>query len=184
MYYNSYLEHHGIKGQKWGIRRFQNSDGTLTSAGRKRKGFKERARGVGKKIKNAPIGVKAGAAGGLLAAKSISDSLKNAKAAEELMGVALAKNQIITKTLLHAGKLGVTAALAVVGGYMIHDYVKSNPDKIKKAKDWLGKSRLERAADAAQKDADDLRKHGYMEEADAVQKVADKNRKKAKARKV
>lgn len=30
------LYHHGIKGQKWGIRRFQNSDGSLTSAGKKR----------------------------------------------------------------------------------------------------------------------------------------------------
>lgn len=30
------LYHHGIKGQKWGIRRFQNSDGTLTAAGRER----------------------------------------------------------------------------------------------------------------------------------------------------
>lgn len=31
-----YLEHHGIKGQKWGVRRFQNADGTLTEAGKKR----------------------------------------------------------------------------------------------------------------------------------------------------
>lgn len=28
--------HYGIKGQKWGIRRFQDEDGTLTSAGKKR----------------------------------------------------------------------------------------------------------------------------------------------------
>lgn len=33
----NYLEHHGIRGQKWGIRRFQNKDGTLTAAGKKRK---------------------------------------------------------------------------------------------------------------------------------------------------
>ena len=29
------LSHHGIKGQKWGIRRFQNKDGTLTNLGKK-----------------------------------------------------------------------------------------------------------------------------------------------------
>jgi hypothetical protein len=32
------LYHHGIKGQKWGIRRFQNKDGSLTPAGKKRYG--------------------------------------------------------------------------------------------------------------------------------------------------
>ena len=30
------LEHHGILGMHWGIRRFQNEDGTLTEAGKKR----------------------------------------------------------------------------------------------------------------------------------------------------
>ena len=33
-----YLVHHGIKGQKWGVRRYQNSDGTLTAAGKVRYG--------------------------------------------------------------------------------------------------------------------------------------------------
>lgn len=32
----SQLYHYGIKGQKWGIRRFQNADGTLTIQGRER----------------------------------------------------------------------------------------------------------------------------------------------------
>lgn len=34
--WNDELCHHGIKGQKWGIRRYQNPDGTLTAEGKLR----------------------------------------------------------------------------------------------------------------------------------------------------
>lgn len=33
--YNDYLMHHGIKGMKWGVRRFQNYDGSYTKTGMK-----------------------------------------------------------------------------------------------------------------------------------------------------
>lgn len=41
-----FLQHHGILGQKWGIRRYQNKDGTLTEAGKNKLNKQE------KKIKN------------------------------------------------------------------------------------------------------------------------------------
>ena len=33
---SSSLSHHGILGQKWGVRRYQNDDGSLTEAGKRR----------------------------------------------------------------------------------------------------------------------------------------------------
>lgn len=37
-----FLQHHGIKGQKWGVRRYQNEDGTLTALGKLRGGKEAR----------------------------------------------------------------------------------------------------------------------------------------------
>lgn len=36
MSYNNELTHWGVKGMKWGVRRYQNADGSLTAAGKKR----------------------------------------------------------------------------------------------------------------------------------------------------
>lgn len=75
---SSYLEHHGIKGQRWGLRRFQNSDGSLTDAGKKRYGIVSGA-------KKAASMVGAGAKKTFDAGKKAATAIKahREKAAEE-----------------------------------------------------------------------------------------------------
>ena len=51
--YGTYLAHHGIKGQRWGVRRYQNEDGTLTEAGKRR--YYVDSNGEMKKIPSAKI---------------------------------------------------------------------------------------------------------------------------------
>lgn len=93
------LSHHGILGQKWGVRRYQNKDGTWTSAGKKRYGddAQETSKAQNNTKKKVAIGVAAGTAtvaGVVLTAylvkkmgnKNISelaDSVENGKKAVE-----------------------------------------------------------------------------------------------------
>lgn len=46
------LQHHGIRGQKWGIRRFQNKDGTRTPAGKRREKYQTVSQEAKQVLKN------------------------------------------------------------------------------------------------------------------------------------
>lgn len=110
--YRNYLEHHGIKGMKWGVRRFQNADGSYTSAGKGRYGIGDgqsytgvkSTRGIGEKIKNA-----AGNAGRKISGADLTPEQKAARNAK-IKKVALA--------------VAGTAAVAA-GTYAAHKYYKS-----------------------------------------------------------
>lgn len=80
-----YLAHHGIKGQKWGKRRYQNEDGTLTAEGKKRYGTIENYKKIQRRKKIATGAAIAGTAlavgGSILAYKRHKNkkSLENEK---------------------------------------------------------------------------------------------------------
>ena len=48
--YPDYLMHHGVKGMRWGIRRYQNKDGSLTNAGKKHVSNYKTARSLNRKV--------------------------------------------------------------------------------------------------------------------------------------
>ena len=88
----AYLAHHGIKGQKWGLRRYQNSDGSLTEEGRKHYGVgpernskEERAlRAKAERAERKAV-AKAAKAEKKAAKKAEKTALKKAKSREEKM---------------------------------------------------------------------------------------------------
>lgn len=53
-----YLAHHGIAGQKWGVRRYQNEDGSLTPEGREHYGYSMNERGAKKLVKDINLSAK------------------------------------------------------------------------------------------------------------------------------
>lgn len=50
---SEYIKHHGIKGQKWGVRRYQNDDGTLTTLGKLRYGSSKDYEDLSKQVSKA-----------------------------------------------------------------------------------------------------------------------------------
>ncbi len=67
-----YLVHHGVLGMKWGVRRYQNADGSLTAAGRKHYGYV----GEGHSSSGSGSGGSGKTAGGLATAGKDSKQVK------------------------------------------------------------------------------------------------------------
>ena len=93
---NNEIKHHGIKGQKWGRRRYQNPDGSLTAAGRERYGSKENFES--RYDEDVKAGIKAG--------KKLADGSKDmTRAVKEYEGVRnIKKQKKINKALEDAAR--------------------------------------------------------------------------------
>lgn len=113
-----YLEHHGIKGQKWGIRRFQNEDGTLTEAGRERytsgDGLREKKNNRDT-IKTIATGV---AIAGTAAAATYA-VLNSPKAREYVVNVGKKAVEGLGKTAERVGKAMTDAMIASMGAIAV-----------------------------------------------------------------
>ena len=120
--YKDELYHHGIKGQKWGVRRYRNADGTLTEAGKQRYGDeqtynKQHKKDIAKKV---AIGLGIAAAAGLTI-YAIKNPGKAGEFAANVVNKAQPKLKELGKTTMKnlsesaskAGKAATDAVLAV-----------------------------------------------------------------------
>lgn len=111
---SDYLMHHGIKGQKWGERRFQNEDGTLTPEGKARyqKYVKEFGEKTAKRLMKSQKR-------GLTEKEALQKEYKNRK------------NYNIRKTAVNALAGSTGAVAGHIGGRMIGNALTYRPGNLR-----------------------------------------------------
>lgn len=131
--YGNELYHHGIKGQKWGVRRYQNEDGTYTKAGleRKRTTFSDAARSIKTKYnRNKDTISKIGKAAAIAAVAGISvyAMAKNKEAVSNVLKT-VGKNSldVLSESSKRVGNAMVDAALLSIGTMSIDKLAKKLP---------------------------------------------------------
>ena len=137
-----YLAHHGIKGQRWGVRRFQNEDGSYTAAGRDRYGRgsdkpstvgvpKHSVAGIGKK--QSPIGIPKHST-------TKNDGNNNAKGTAKTVGKEVGKAAV---NFAKGAAIGVgytvltTAAITGIGAIQVAKFLKDNPEVAEEVKNAI-----------------------------------------------
>lgn len=122
-----YLAHHGIPGQKWGIRRYQNEDGTLTAEGRLRYlkqmtndeliAYSKLSRGSKKHVDN-QVG----------SGKSITEALKSGEEREKRKKIAIVAGTSLLMTFAALKYRKIVKAKAYTG--VLKSFMKSSDKSI------------------------------------------------------
>lgn len=136
------LAHHGIKGQRWGIRRYQNEDGSLTEAGKKRYSYEGAKSAKIKSRVGIGVGLGIGALGTAALIKQMHDEQKEK---EDWPEIANTKEYKRSQNL-HAAGTGILGISGMINGAALNshynkqldDIIKNSPseefNKIKKDK--------------------------------------------------
>ena len=127
---SEFLEHYGIPGQKWGIRRYQNEDGSLTEAGERRRRIENmREKNAIKRANSRAIRRASKAAGKIMVedAKTQLKQAKNEEAKAKLDSAQAYKNTNQSKVRdrkIFAGAM----AVAAIGGVVLKQYLGARTD--------------------------------------------------------
>lgn len=103
------IQHHGIKGMKWGVRRFQNPDGSLTEAGKQRYDVGEN--GKYKRVKRS---------------EQLRRQYEESGLSKEDAELAAKRRATAEKVLLGVGAVALTAAVA----YVAYKHYDESVDKV------------------------------------------------------
>lgn len=129
------LYHHGIKGQKWGKRRYQNPDGSLTPEGEARYARKEAVRDRRADLKNRRT----------MSDQELRKKVERLRLEKEFKNLTdddvnkgkKACNKVLSRTGAVVGTV-VTAAAVGVGIYAVKNYIAGGPkgSGFKQRWDW------------------------------------------------
>ena len=127
---NDELYHHGIKGQRWGVRRFQNEDGTRTAAGKRRRAKEE------PDLKTTLDPKVLYDNRDKLSDKELNDKLNRLRKENELKKLSESgKKNIVPKLVVDGGKAILTAYIIKKGTKILDKADTSIMNKLKKATD-------------------------------------------------
>ena len=117
------LQHWGVPGMKWGVRRYQNKDGSLTPAGRKRyDGDTKEVADARKQIADSKQKIRD-------ARHTIRDARSEKRAAEKIANLPerRAKMKRMMKT---TAKVAIAGATVAGGAYAVDRYLSKNDVKV------------------------------------------------------